>query len=181
MRMKARGAHLHWEGIKILNIRIIYRTCRRTRCIRELIRDTISRIVAIIVSQPFEVVSLRMMAQFVGGETKYRYVIDIYVLYVRIWISYYKIYILWFYFSGLFGSFVEIYRENGILGYYSGLIPRIIANVAVVVLVNASTYAINNYVINEPTIKPYTASTMKVSWLNIYFDETCRYIVLSMS
>lgn len=47
--------------------------CRRKKCISEIIRDVISRTVAIIVSHPLEVISLRMMAQFVGGETRYRY------------------------------------------------------------------------------------------------------------
>jgi mitochondrial carrier len=65
--------------------------------------------------------------------------------------------------SSLFGSFLEIYRENGILGYYAGLIPRVIGSAAVIVLTGISTYAINNYVIQEPAMKPYTASTMKVS------------------
>lgn len=107
---------------------------KRKKCIREIIRDVISRTVAIVISHPLEVISLRMMAQFVGGETKY---------------------------SSLFGSFLEIYRENGILGYYAGLIPRIIGSAAVIILAGASTYAIDNYVIQEPTMKPYTASTMK--------------------
>ncbi|XP_070163616.1 mitochondrial carrier homolog 2 isoform X1 [Polyergus mexicanus] len=106
---------------------------RRKKCIREIIRDVISRTVAIVVSHPLEVISLRMMAQFVGGETKY---------------------------SSLFGSFLEIYRENGIMGYYAGLIPRVIGSAAAIILAGVSTYAINNYVIQEPTMKPYTASTM---------------------
>ncbi|KMQ96906.1 mitochondrial carrier 2-like protein [Lasius niger] len=63
--------------------------------------------------------------------------------------------------SSLFGSFLEIYRENGILGYYAGLIPRVIGSAAAIILAGVSTYAINNYVIQEPTMKPYTASTMK--------------------
>lgn len=54
---------------------MIPRTCRRKKCIRELTKDTISRVVAIVVSHPLEVIALRMMAQFVGGETKYRYVL----------------------------------------------------------------------------------------------------------
>jgi len=66
---------------------------------------------------------------------------------------------------------LEIYRENGILGYYAGLIPRIIGNAAVIVLTGISTYAINNYVIQEPAMKPYTASTMKVSANSICFRE----------
>lgn len=52
---------------------IISHVYRRKKCINEIIRDVISRTVAIIVSHPLEVISLRMMAQFVGGETKYRY------------------------------------------------------------------------------------------------------------
>lgn len=107
---------------------------RRKKCVREIIRDVISRTVAIVVSHPLEVVSLRMMAQFVGRETKY---------------------------SGVFGSILEIYRENGILGYYSGLIPRLIGSAAVIVLAGISTYAINSYIVQEPAMKPYTASTMK--------------------
>ncbi|XP_072744635.1 mitochondrial carrier homolog 2 [Anoplolepis gracilipes] len=105
---------------------------RRKKCIREIIRDVISRTIAIVVSHPLEVISLRMMAQFVGGETKY---------------------------SSLFGSFLEIYRENGIQGYYAGLIPRVIGSAAAIILAGVSTYAINNYVIQE--MKPYTASSMK--------------------
>lgn len=48
--------------------------CRCKKCMREIIWDIISRTVAIIVSHPLEVVSLRMMAQFVGGEKQYRYI-----------------------------------------------------------------------------------------------------------
>ncbi|KAF7396039.1 hypothetical protein HZH68_010089 [Vespula germanica] len=107
---------------------------RRTRCIHELIRDLLSRMMGIIVSHPLDVIMLRMMAQFVGGETKY---------------------------NGLIRSFIEVYKENGIAGYYAGLVPRLIANAAVLVLVSSSTYVINKYVIRDQELKTYTASTMK--------------------
>ncbi|XP_028048470.1 mitochondrial carrier homolog 2 isoform X2 [Monomorium pharaonis] len=107
---------------------------KRKRCMNEIIRDVISKTIAITVTHPLEVISLRMMAQFVGGETRY---------------------------SSLFGSFLEIYRENGILGYYAGLIPRVIGIASVTILTGIATYAINNYVIQEPAIKPHIASTMK--------------------
>ncbi|XP_015171611.1 PREDICTED: mitochondrial carrier homolog 2-like [Polistes dominula] len=107
---------------------------RRTRCIHELIRDLISRMVGIIVSHPLDVIMLRMMAQFVGGETKY---------------------------NGIVRSFIEVYKENGIAGYYAGIIPRLIANAAVLVLVSSSTYVINKYIIHDQELKTYTASTMK--------------------
>ncbi|KAK2575052.1 hypothetical protein KPH14_008792 [Odynerus spinipes] len=107
---------------------------RRTRCIHEFLRDLISKMVGIVVSHPLDVVMLRMMAQFVGGETKY---------------------------NGLFRSFAEVYKENGIMGYYAGLVPRLIANAAVIVLVSSSTYVLNKYVIRDQELKTYTASTMK--------------------
>lgn len=46
---------------------------RQKRCIYELLRDVVSRVVGVIASHPLEVIAVRAMAQFVGGETKYRY------------------------------------------------------------------------------------------------------------
>ncbi|XP_076760855.1 mitochondrial carrier homolog 2 [Xylocopa sonorina] len=106
----------------------------RKKCIYELIRDLISRVIGIIVSHPLDVITLRMMAQFVGRETKY---------------------------NGLFRSFVEVYEENGIMGYYAGLLPRLIGNAAVLILVSASTYAIDKYVISDRELKPYAVSTLR--------------------
>lgn len=36
-----------------------------------LTRDIIGRVASVTVSQPFNVIAIRIMAQFVGGETKY--------------------------------------------------------------------------------------------------------------
>lgn len=63
-----------------MNENVIFYICRRKKCIREIIRDVIGRTVAIVASHPLEVISLRMMAQFVGRETKYRYLENEYVI-----------------------------------------------------------------------------------------------------
>ncbi|XP_066586773.1 mitochondrial carrier homolog 2-like [Prorops nasuta] len=105
---------------------------RRSKCVFKLIRDLISRIVGIIISHPFDVIALRIMAQFVGRENKY---------------------------NGLLRSFGEVYRENGIMGYYAGIIPRIIGNAAVLIMVSASTYAINKYFISDHDINTESAMT----------------------
>ncbi|XP_076245757.1 mitochondrial carrier homolog 2 isoform X1 [Calliopsis andreniformis] len=104
---------------------------RIKKSIYEFVRDLISKMIAIIVSHPLDVIALRMMAQFVGGETKY---------------------------NGLFRSFVEVYKENGIQGYYAGLAPRLIGNAAVIILVSSSTYVIDKYVITDLEFKPYFTS-----------------------
>ncbi|XP_022915786.1 mitochondrial carrier homolog 2-like [Onthophagus taurus] len=105
----------------------------RAKFIRNLKRDIVSRVSAIIVSQPFHVITIRMMAQFVGQETKY---------------------------SGIFGSIAEVYRQNGITGFFSGLIPRIIGDILFSVLAGVLTYTVNTYIFEENELQVYTSATM---------------------
>ena len=65
--------------------------------------------------------------------------------------------------SGLVQSIIEIYKENGLSGYFAGLVPRLIANAATLVIVSSSTYAINKFIITDREMKSFTASTMAVS------------------
>jgi hypothetical protein len=44
---------------------------RRKIFVRSLSQSIVCRTAAIVVSQPFNVITVRMMAQFVGGENKY--------------------------------------------------------------------------------------------------------------
>ncbi|XP_043248440.1 mitochondrial carrier homolog 2-like [Colletes gigas] len=108
-----------------------------TNHISEFLIDLISRTTAIIVSHPLDVIALRMLAQFVGRETKY---------------------------NGLFTSFVEVYRENGVMGYFAGLVPRLIGNTIVLVMVSSSTYVVKKYMPAPTTdieLKPIICSFIK--------------------
>ncbi|XP_046389493.1 mitochondrial carrier homolog 2-like [Ischnura elegans] len=98
-----------------------------------LSRDVVGRTVAVVVSHPFQVVAVRTMAQFVGGETLY---------------------------SGLFSSFRELYREGGVLGFFCGLIPRLIGELLCLVISSTATFAINTYLVEDPEIKTYTSATI---------------------
>ncbi|XP_015438000.1 PREDICTED: mitochondrial carrier homolog 2-like [Dufourea novaeangliae] len=102
--------------------------------IYDLIRDLISRMVAIIVSHPLDVIAVRMMAQFVGKETQY---------------------------NGLFRSVVEVYKENGITGYYAGVVPRLIGNAAAIILFSTSSYVIDKYILNDEESKPYVDTVIR--------------------
>lgn len=62
---------------------------------------------------------------------------------------------------------MEVYKENGIMGYYAGLLPRLIGNAAVLMLVSSCTYAIDKYVISDRELKPYAVSTIRVNKLTI--------------
>ncbi|XP_057333959.1 mitochondrial carrier homolog 2-like [Microplitis mediator] len=115
---------------------------------REFMKDAICKIAGIIASHPLDVVAIRMMAQFVGGEDKYKSVLS---------------------------SIIEIYKENGIMGYYSGLVPRLIANVSTLALVSYSTYLINKYFVNDHDTMTYisamvtlVATTVTYPFLVVY-------------
>jgi len=95
--------------------------------------DILTHTAAIVVSQPFHVITVRMMAQFVGKETKY---------------------------TGIFGSIREIYTQNGLLGFFSGLVPRVLGDILSLLLAGSLTYAINRYLVEEKELKVYTAATM---------------------
>jgi len=94
-----------------------------------LVRDLVVRSVSVVVSQPFIVVSTRMMAQFVGGEEQY---------------------------GGFFSSVREVYRTDGLTGFFSGFIPRLIGDIANLLLVNIATYAINRYIIEDRELRLFT-------------------------
>jgi mitochondrial carrier len=55
----------------------------------QLRRNVVVHAAGAVISSPFHVISIRMMAQFVGRETKY---------------------------SSIFGSIVQIYKDEGVLG-----------------------------------------------------------------
>uniref|UniRef100_A0A670YQJ8 Mitochondrial carrier 2 n=1 Tax=Pseudonaja textilis TaxID=8673 RepID=A0A670YQJ8_PSETE len=88
----------------------------------ETSQEMIARSAATLVTHPFHVITLRCMVQFIGRETKY---------------------------SGVFSSFVTIYREEGIFGFFAGLIPRLLGDILSLWLCNMLAYLINTYVLEN--------------------------------
>ncbi|XP_077676865.1 mitochondrial carrier homolog 2 isoform X2 [Eretmochelys imbricata] len=89
---------------------------------RQTSREMVARSAATLVTHPFHVITLRCMVQFVGRETKY---------------------------SGIFSPFVTIYREEGILGFFAGLVPRLLGDVLSLWLCNMLAYLINTYALEN--------------------------------
>ncbi|XP_070533049.1 mitochondrial carrier homolog 2-like [Ptychodera flava] len=85
-------------------------------------KQTLARFAAILASQPFHVITVRSMVQFVGRETKY---------------------------DSFFGSIKEIYNEEGILGFFTGLIPRLLGEMFSLWLANLLMYIINAYILDD--------------------------------
>lgn len=94
--------------------------------IRKFLVDTtcesIARCAGAVITQPFHVICVRSMCQFVGRETKY---------------------------STVIGSFYEVVEHEGFVGLFSGLIPRLIGDLLTVWLANIMTYILNNLVVKS--------------------------------
>uniref|UniRef100_A0A1A7X3A7 Mitochondrial carrier homolog 2 n=2 Tax=Iconisemion striatum TaxID=60296 RepID=A0A1A7X3A7_9TELE len=90
--------------------------------INETTREMIARSCATVVTHPFHVITLRCMVQFIGRETKY---------------------------SGVFDSIVTIYREEGFLGFFAGLIPRLLGDILSLWICNLLAHVINTYAIDD--------------------------------
>ncbi|XP_004066849.1 mitochondrial carrier homolog 2 [Oryzias latipes] len=90
--------------------------------VKETTKEMIARSCATVITHPFHVITLRCMVQFIGRETKY---------------------------SGVFDSIVTIYREEGILGFFAGLIPRLLGDVLSLWICNMLAHLINTYAIDD--------------------------------
>uniref|UniRef100_A0A8C5KBA9 Mitochondrial carrier 2 n=1 Tax=Jaculus jaculus TaxID=51337 RepID=A0A8C5KBA9_JACJA len=97
-------------------------SCSFDRVIKETTREMIARSAATLITHPFHVITLRSMVQFIGRESKY---------------------------CGLCDSIVTIYREEGILGFFAGLIPRLLGDIISLWLCNSLAYLVNTYALDS--------------------------------
>lgn len=95
---------------------------------QELKRDIVVHAAGVIISHPFHVISVRMMAQFVGRETKY---------------------------DSIFGSIVQIYKDEGISGFFSGMVPRFLFDVSCVIVTSTATYYLSKHLVKDRDMKGY--------------------------
>uniref|UniRef100_A0A6A7FTE0 Carrier homolog 2-like n=1 Tax=Hirondellea gigas TaxID=1518452 RepID=A0A6A7FTE0_9CRUS len=123
------------------------------RFVKRTGRETAARCAAILVSQPLHVIAVRTMAQFVGQDGAY---------------------------TNVFTSAVVIYREEGVLGFFAGLIPRILCDIGALWLSNTLVFCINNYVIEDKDVKTYVTGTVKflasAMWYPLQVVSTCMSV-----
>ncbi|EDW83599.1 uncharacterized protein Dwil_GK13597 [Drosophila willistoni] len=116
-------------------------------------RDIVLTVSGIVVSHPFHVITVRMMAQFVGRERLYTSIID---------------------------SIVEIWKTEGVLGFFAGLVPKLLCDVVCVVLSSSTIYMLNKYLIKDHLARQYNARITQFafsSWLySLQVASTCSVV-----
>lgn len=121
---------------------------------KKLKREMAITAAEVILSHPFQVVSVRIMAQFIGQETQY---------------------------SGVFGSFREVIAEEGLKGLWSGVVPRLINELGCVLLVNASSYMICKYLIKDPVAQAYSNTLTSFVFQSVFYPFTVVSTCMAVS
>lgn len=109
---------------------------------KKLRREMAITAAEVLISHPFQVISVRIMAQFVGQETKY---------------------------SGIFGSFREVIAQEGVSGLWSGVVPRLINELGCVLLVNATSFMICKYLIKDPVGQAYSTTLTSYVFQSVFY------------
>ncbi|XP_048578822.1 mitochondrial carrier homolog 2 [Nematostella vectensis] len=119
----------------------------------ETCKQTAAKCAAVVLSHPFQVITVRMVVQFVGKEAIY---------------------------TGLTSSIKEIYNEHGILGFFAGLVPRIAGEVLSLWMYRSVVFIINKFFLDSEMAerKEVTVYTTALSqWLSSMF--TYPFVVVS--
>ncbi|ETN61731.1 mitochondrial carrier [Anopheles darlingi] len=108
--------------------------------VMNLKRNLVVHSTGVVISQPFYVISIRMMAQFVGRERIY---------------------------TGLVASIKEIWKTEGVAGFFSGLIPRLVCDLGCVLIGSTLTYLLSATIVegessrnNLNTLSHFTVSSL---------------------
>uniref|UniRef100_A0A8C5NT87 Mitochondrial carrier homolog 1 n=1 Tax=Junco hyemalis TaxID=40217 RepID=A0A8C5NT87_JUNHY len=111
------------------------------KVVRETSHEMMMQCVSRVVSHPLHVISMRCMVQFVGREVKY---------------------------SGVFSAIGRIFKEEGILGFFVGLVPHVLGDVIFLWCCNLLAHFINTYAVDDnfsqaSVIRSYTKFVMGIA------------------
>ncbi|XP_020486058.1 mitochondrial carrier homolog 1 isoform X3 [Labrus bergylta] len=108
---------------------------------QETSQEMIIQCLSRVATHPFHVMSVRCMAQFVGREVKY---------------------------GGMFGCMVKIFKEEGVAGFYVGIVPHVLGEVLFLWCCNLLAHFINTYAVDESfsqasAVRSYTKFVMGIA------------------
>ncbi|XP_041656355.1 mitochondrial carrier homolog 1-like isoform X1 [Cheilinus undulatus] len=108
---------------------------------QETSQEMIIQCLSRLATHPFHVMSVRCMAQFVGREVKY---------------------------GGMFSCVVKILKEEGVAGFYVGIVPHMLGEVLFLWCCNLLAHFINTYAVDESfsqasAVRSYTKFVMGIA------------------
>ncbi|XP_013769520.1 mitochondrial carrier homolog 1 isoform X3 [Pundamilia nyererei] len=126
-------------------IDVLFKNGDQQNSLRKVVKETshemIIQCLSRVATHPFHVMSVRCMAQFVGREVKY---------------------------GGMLSCMVKIFKEEGVAGFYVGLIPHVLGEVLFLWCCNLLAHFINTYAVDESfsqasAVRSYTKFVMGIA------------------
>uniref|UniRef100_A0A182RJN2 Mitochondrial carrier n=1 Tax=Anopheles funestus TaxID=62324 RepID=A0A182RJN2_ANOFN len=118
-----------------------------------MLRKAVAHVCGVVISHPFHVISIRMMAQFIGREHMY---------------------------DGLFGSIKEIWLHEGISGFFSGIIPRLWMDFCCLTITSGITYLVAKYLGANKTVCGHVNNIAHFSVTSVFYPyhvvSTCMAV-----
>lgn len=111
------------------------------KVMKETSHEMIIQCLSRVATHPFHVMSVRCMAQFVGREVKY---------------------------GGMFSCIIQMFKEEGVAGFYVGLVPHVLGEVFFLWCCNLLAHFINTYAVDESfsqasAVRSYTKFVMGIA------------------
>ncbi|XP_041801432.1 mitochondrial carrier homolog 1-like isoform X2 [Chelmon rostratus] len=128
------------KQVELLSKRDDVQTSLR-KVVQETSHEMIIQCLSRVATHPFHVMSVRCMAQFVGREASY---------------------------SGMFSCIAKIFKEEGVAGFYVGLVPHVVGEVLFLWCCNLLAHFINTYAVDESfsqasAVRSYTKFVMGIA------------------
>ncbi|CAI5678640.1 mitochondrial carrier homolog 1 isoform X2 [Oreochromis niloticus] len=130
---------------KVKQVDVLFKNGEQQNSLRKVVKETshemIIQCLSRVATHPFHVMSVRCMAQFVGREVKY---------------------------GGMLSCMVKIFKEEGVAGFYVGLIPHVLGEVLFLWCCNLLAHFINTYAVDESlsqasAVRSYTKFVMGIA------------------
>jgi len=100
--------------------------------IKATLRDSVARSAAVVASHPFQVITIRTMAQFIGSEITY---------------------------NGPFSAIKEIWNRGGIFGFFSGIVPRLVGELLTLWIASSLCFVLNTYFVTDKKMQQFSNMT----------------------
>lgn len=117
-----------------------------SRFVKETTNIAVAKTAGYVLAYPFHLISIRMMVQFVGQETLY---------------------------SSVYSSIREIYAEDGIMGFFKGMIPGLVSELLMVWMFRMLNYVASNYLV--------TNDLSEIEDIKVYSNGISNYIASAVA